>query len=89
MLNKDNFFKNYLIDVAKYKKNLKKTKIFFKFFLEDLENNKLPILEPHNKSYVHDFSPTLIKKFSRFEKIVIIGMGGSILGTKCIYSFFN
>jgi len=89
MLNKDNFFKNYLIDAKKYKKNLKKTKVFFNYFVEDLQNNKFPILEPYNKNYEHDFSPTLVKKFSKFKNFVIIGMGGSILGTKCIYSFFK
>ena len=89
MLNKDNFFKNYLIDATKYKKNLKKTKFFFNVFLEDLKNNKFPMLEPYNKNYEHDFSPTMIKKFSKFKNFVIIGMGGSILGTKCIYSFFK
>jgi len=31
----------------------------------------------------------MIKKFSNYKNIIIIGMGGSILGTKSIYSFLN
>ena len=31
----------------------------------------------------------MIKKFSRYKNIIIIGMGGSVLGTKSIYSFFK
>jgi len=89
MFNKDNFFKNYLIDATKYKKNLKKTKKIFSFFLKDLKNNNFPVLESYNKSYEHDFSPSLVKKFSKFKNIIIIGMGGSILGTKSIYAFFK
>ena len=38
---------------------------------------------------MHDFSSTIIKKYSKYRNIVIIGMGGSILGTKSIYSFFK
>ena len=30
-----------------------------------------------------------VKKFSKYKNIVIIGMGGSILGTKSIYSFLK
>ena len=30
-----------------------------------------------------------IKKFKKYKKIVLIGMGGSILGSKAIYSFFK
>ena len=31
----------------------------------------------------------MVKKFSKYKNIIIIGMGGSILGTKSIYSFFK
>ena len=31
----------------------------------------------------------MVKKFYKYKNIVIIGMGGSILGTKSIYSFFK
>ena len=38
---------------------------------------------------ISDFSPLMVKKFSRYNNIIIVGMGGSILGTKSIYSFFK
>ena len=30
-----------------------------------------------------------LKKYSKFKNIIIIGMGGSILGTEAIYDFLN
>ena len=89
MLKKNNFFKYYLNNFNNYKKNIKKTKKIYSSFLLDLENNKIPLLESYEKSYEFDFSIAMIKKFSKYKNIVIVGMGGSILGTKSIYSFFK
>ena len=89
MIEKDNFFKNYFYNSSRYKKNLKQTKVAFKIFLEDIKNKKIPVLETYEKSYKYNFSPSAIKKFSKYKNIIIIGMGGSILGTKSIYSFFK
>ena len=87
MLKKDNFFKNYFINLSKYNKNLKKTKKIFNSFLLDLKNNQIPLLESYEKNYAFDFSTTIVKKFSKYKNIIVIGMGGSILGTKSIYTF--
>ena len=89
MLKKDNFFKNYFTNLSNYKKNLKKTKKTFNSFIVDLKNNKIPLLESYDKKYEFDFSKITVKKFSGYKNIVIIGMGGSILGTKSIYSFLK
>ena len=89
MLKKDNFFKNYFINLSKYNKNLKKTKKVFSSFLVDLKNNQIPLLKSYEKNYEFDFSATTVKKFSKYRNIVVIGMGGSILGTKSIYSFLK
>ena len=89
MLKKDNFFKNYFINLSKYNKNLKKTKKIFNSFIVDLKNNQIPLLKSYEKNYEFDFSTTTVKKFSRYKNIVVIGMGGSILGTKSIYSFLE
>ena len=89
MLKKINFFKNYFNKSISYKRNLKKTKKIFKLFLLDLENNKIPLLNSFEKGYVFDFSNAMIKKFSKYKQIFVIGMGGSILGTKSIFSFFE
>ena len=89
MLKKDNFFKSYFINLRKYNKNLKKTKKIFNSFLVDLKNNQIPLLESYEKNYAFDFSTTIVKKFSKYKNIIVIGMGGSILGTKSIYTFFK
>ena len=89
MLKKDNFFKNYFINLSKYNKNLKKTKKVFSSFILDLKNNQIPLLKSYEKNYEFDFSATTVKKFSKYRNIVVIGMGGSILGTKSIYSFLK
>ncbi len=86
---KDNLFKNYFNNSDKYKKNIKKTKKIFNSFLMDLKNNRIPLLESYEKNYNFNFSDLTIRKFFKYENIVIIGMGGSILGTKTIYSFLK
>ena len=35
------------------------------------------------------FKKSSLKRYSKFKKIIIIGMGGSILGTKAIHCFFQ
>ena len=89
MLKKGNFFKNYFISSSKYNKNLKKTKKIFNSFLIDLKNKQIPLLDSYEKNYEFDFSMATVRKFSKYKNIVIIGMGGSILGTKSIYSFLE
>ena len=89
MLKKDNFFKSYFINLRKYNENLKKTKKIFNSFLVDLKNNQIPLLESYEKNYAFDFSTAIVKKFSKYKNIIVIGMGGSILGTKSIYTFLK
>ena len=89
MLKKDNFFKNYFVNSKKYYENIKKTKKIYNSFLIDLKNFKIPLLESYEKDYKFDFSTTTVKKYSTYKNIVIIGMGGSVLGTKSIYSFLK
>ena len=40
-------------------------------------------------SYKDKFNKKLISKLKKIKKICIIGMGGSILGSKAIYSFLK
>ena len=89
MLNKNNFFKDFAFKSKKFYKNLKKTKRVFNSFQLDLKNFEIPLLQSYEKEYLFDFSPTTIKKFSKYKNIIMIGMGGSILGAKSIYSFFK
>ncbi len=89
MLKKDNFFQGYFSRTKKYYINLKKTKKVFSTFINDLNNSKIPMLRSYESEYDFDFSNKTIKKYSKYKNIVIIGMGGSILGAKTIYSFFK
>ena len=89
MLIKDNFFKHCFAKSKEYKKNLKHTKKVFNTFLLDLRNNKIPLLASYEKNYEFNFSKITVRKFSKYKNIIVIGMGGSILGTKSIYSFLE
>tara|TARA_X000001036_G_scaffold439458_1_gene490679 strand:+ start:1082 stop:2284 length:1203 start_codon:yes stop_codon:yes gene_type:complete len=42
-----------------------------------------------SKNFELDFTSQDISKFKRFQTIVILGIGGSILGSKAIYNFFQ
>ena len=46
------------------------------------KHNTLNVL---NKKYKFNFKKEELKKFKKFKEVAIIGMGGSILGTKSIY----
>mgnify|MGYP001422566306 CR=1 FL=1 len=61
----------------------------FESFKTDYKNLEIPILESYEKNYRCDFSTETLKRFSKYQNIIVIGMGGSILGTKSIYSFFK
>ena len=89
MLNKKNFFNNCSFNSREFKKNLQKTKITFNEFKYDLEKFKIPMLLSYKKEYELDFNTKILKKFLKYKNIIIIGMGGSILGTKSIYSFLK
>tara|TARA_B100000029_G_C17538804_1_gene945899 strand:+ start:400 stop:1602 length:1203 start_codon:yes stop_codon:yes gene_type:complete len=89
MFGKNNYFNGNFTNSSKYKINIRKTKKIFDLFLKDWENGQIPLLESYEKNYEYYFSKLTVSKFSKYKNIVIIGMGGSILGTKSIYSFFK
>ena len=74
------FFKNFKNSKqnSKIKKNLEKLII---------ENNQ--ILQSFSKNYKDKFNLKNLTIFKRFNDIRIIGIGGSSLGTKTIYSFLK
>jgi len=89
MLKKNNFFKGYFTNSKIYNKNLKKTKKYFNSLLTDLKNHKIPLMESYEKSYKFNFAKKKVKEFTKYKNIIIIGMGGSILGVKSIYSYMK
>jgi glucose-6-phosphate isomerase len=86
MLNKKDFFRNLHSKNKRFSQNLKKTKEIYKIFKIDLDNFKIPLIQSYEKGYDFNFSKNIVKKFSKYKNIIVIGMGGSILGTKAIYS---
>ena len=80
MLTRNIYFKNF--SFAKLNK-----KIFTNLKKILSENNQ--ILNSLKISYVDSFDSKKLAKFRNFKNISIIGMGGSILGSKAIYSFLK
>jgi len=73
-------FKNFL--------NIESNKKIKKDFQDLLKNQPL-FFESLKPSYKYSYSKKIINKYKKFSNIRIIGMGGSILGTKAIYSFLK
>ena len=57
--------------------------------LPKLIKSKNETLNVLDKNFKFNFDFKDIKKFKKFNSLVIIGMGGSILGTEAIYQFLN
>ena len=74
------FFKNF--KKTSNSKNLKK-------ILLSLLNQENQIINSLRKSYKDSWKKVDIKKYKKFSNINLIGMGGSIMGSKSIYSFLK
>ena len=64
-------------------------KIKIKKLLFNILNSKNEILDSLKKKYKYSFDKQNNIKLKNFSNIFIIGMGGSILGAKSIYSFLK
>jgi len=89
MFKKNNFFEYYFNNSKVYRRNIEKTGKVFKDLKLDIENGEIPLIESYQKEYQFDFTFQKIKKFSACKNVIIIGVGGSILGAKTIYSFLK
>ena len=83
-----NFFFKKKISKNLYKKNLNKFHHVEKQINLEI-NNKKKMLFILNQSYKFNFNFKDLKNFANFNIIALIGMGGSILGTKAIHNFFK
>ncbi len=77
--------RNINLRISKNKKNNKKIKKLFYSVVEE----KNEILKSLDKNYRDKFQKNQIRKYKKFPVIQLIGMGGSILGSKSIYSFLR
>ncbi len=57
--------------------------------LQKILNQKNEIISSLEVNYKNRYSKKFISKFNKFKEFCIIGMGGSILGSKAIYNFLN
>ena len=79
------------ITEAIYFKNFKKKKINIRLFklLKDLISKENQIIRSLTSSYQNSYSNSIILKLKKYSEIKLIGMGGSTLGARAIYSFLK
>tara|TARA_B100001123_G_C15309338_1_gene1023801 strand:+ start:707 stop:1867 length:1161 start_codon:yes stop_codon:yes gene_type:complete len=83
-MSKSIIFKNF-----KSRTNLKEKKKL-SLYLKKIKDGSGPkFFESFKKNYKYSYDNNFIQKFKKFKNINIIGMGGSSLGAKAIYSFLN
>ena len=88
MLIKTILFKNNLIKKIK-SKNILKTKKKFWELKKDYKEKKIALLTSFEKNYKLSYSKKLVKVLRKNKNIILVGMGGSILGAKVLYSFLK
>ena len=76
--------KNIYLKDFKYNSKNKIIKIFNK-----LINENNPIIDSLSKSYKYSYNKKLLQRLKKYSKFKLIGMGGSSLGAKSIYSFLR
>jgi len=87
-LSKNVFFKNKLLSQI-FSKNTLKTKRELLKLKKNYKENKIPLLSTFEKKYTLGYSKKIVKVIKKNKNIVLVGMGGSILGAKTIYSFLK
>ena len=83
MFKKYILFKNFLIKKNKATYNKVQNHYY------NIIKEKSEVISSLDKKYKDSFSKKIFKKFIKIKNVILIGMGGSILGAKAIYSFLN
>ncbi len=73
-------FKNF--KEKKIDKNIQK-------LLNNLLNKDNDILNSLSKSYKDSWNKKIKSSYNKYKNVILIGMGGSIMGSRAIYSFLN
>ncbi len=92
MIREKIYQKNYIkLDYLQNKKLKNSNSKFQKIFssINDEIDNSYKTLNVLSKDYEFSFKASQLKKFKKYNKIALIGMGGSILGSEAIYYFFK
>ena len=64
----------------------------FKTLLNELNKillNENEVINSLKRNYKYNYSKELIKKLKNYKTFQLVGMGGSILGSKAIYEFLK
>ena len=80
MLTKNIIFKNF--DLRSSNSSISKS---FKLLLKE----KNEVIESTKNSYKDSYSKKQLTSFKKYSEVILIGMGGSILGSRSIYSFLK
>ncbi len=83
-----NFINSNLIDKKISKSLTKNFDIISNRILKNLDSSK-NIFHMLSSNFQLNFDLKDLKRFKKFNSVVIIGMGGSILGSEAIYQFLN
>ena len=84
MLSKNIKFKNFLNKSKSFSVNRS-----FKILKNDYLKKKLKLLLSLSHSYKYSYSKKIVYKYKNFQNFRVIGIGGSILGSKAIYQFLS
>ena len=83
-----NSFPKEIFNNLEYKKLSNNFDQIFEGIQED-KNKFMNTMNLFHKKYVFNFTIKDLKKFKKFKRIAIIGMGGSILGAEAIYELLS
>ena len=90
--NKKIIYKNFIQKKylnSKYNSNINRKYLnILKNLILNLDNAKNTFHSLSNK-FRFNFKTKELKKFKKFKTVVVIGMGGSVLGSEAIYSFLE
>ena len=87
LLLKNNININYFINNSYLKDKIKLNKIIKNIY--STLNNKKDTFHILSKKCDISFNKSDLEKFNKYKSVLVIGMGGSSLGTQAIYSFFK
>ena len=82
MFKKNINFKNFEIKKNKKDKDINE-------ILRNIIKQKSEVILSFTNGYKNSYSNNILKKLNNFKKVILIGMGGSSLGVKAIYSFLK
>jgi glucose-6-phosphate isomerase len=78
---------NYFNKSTHSKDKIKLNKIINNIFIS--LDDKRDVFHLLSKKFNFNFKYSQLKKFNKYKSVILIGMGGSVLGSQALYSFFR